>query len=167
MKLFKSTLGFFALAAVVFFSACSGGGGGKKTPDPLTVLEILAGLQGEGGITWVATSVTEDGTTVSADGDGFEIKLTYKSELSADYSISQGTLSDVYWPNYNVAPTTTGDVTLEGLTSDNVTFDASSANASSCTFGGVTPTEDGFRLEWTNTNDKTTPNYVMVLVPKN
>lgn len=163
MKFIKSTLGLLALGAVVFFSACGSDDDGGSTVVQLTPMEIIAGKQGS-SITWVAQNVSENGDPVNAGG--FEITFTFTSQTTADYSINGGTLDQAYWPNFNKTDkTAAGSVTLDGT--DNITFDAGSAEASPVTFGGVAPTESNVTLEWTVTTDKTLPEIRMILAPKN
>ena len=130
----------------------------------LEIIELIGGAVANGNsVTWVATDVSENGTTVSSTGDGFEMMVRATSATTGNYTITAGSLGEAYWPNWNAAPTLTGTLTIDGT--DNVTFDAA-GNASVVTFGGQAPDGVKLRLEWTNANDKTRPAYIMNLVPK-
>jgi len=91
----------FAIVSIAVISALScggGGGGGGDDPVPLTPEEQrLLDLGGSSGVTWVATSITQDGAPTdglenfSITLRGTETSKTYNSTDASPFLSSSGT----------------------------------------------------------------------------
>lgn len=84
IKIKNLFLSLVAISTVLALSCGGGGGGGDDTPTPTPAEQRLIDLGGSSGITWVPTSVTQDG----APANGFEtFSITIRgTEASKTYS---------------------------------------------------------------------------------